>query len=272
MNNLTVRILFALGGIPVVLFLIWFNTYTRFGMMTVLIGIGAWEWARMVSSKLDGPRMVGASPVAAAMMSIAWVIDRWVPGAVMIVGCEVLALYLFLGFLRVRIDELFPWIVLHASGPLYLGLWGGMTLKLMGTGHGFESSFPFILVMVAMWTCDTFAYIFGRLFGKHKLAPQISPKKTWEGAIGGTIFTIALIVWLGPLVFHTGLIANIFLGILLSISGQTGDLLESAIKRWAGAKDSSQVFPGHGGVLDRLDSLFLAGPLTVVVLGVIRHV
>jgi phosphatidate cytidylyltransferase len=125
--------------------------------------------------------------------------------------------------------------------------------------------------MIAMWTCDTFAYASGRLFGKHKLAPQISPKKTWEGAIGGTIFTVALVVWLGPWAFHTGLVANILLGVLLSISGQTGDLLESAIKRWSGTKDSSHFFPGHGGVLDRLDSLFLAGPLTVVVLEVIRH-
>jgi len=160
---------------------------------------------------------------------------------------------------------------LHASGPVYLGLWGGMVLTLMGEGdRTFTTSSAFIVVMSGMWFCDSFAYICGRLFGKHKMAPQISPKKTWEGAIGGTFFTIIFVAVLGPWAFHTSLAINVLLGIAFSVAGQAGDLLESALKRWAGSKDSSQVFPGHGGVLDRLDSLFLAGPLVAVILAIVR--
>lgn len=270
MSNLTVRILFALAGIPIALFLIWFNVYTRYGMMVGLIAVGAWEWARMVSNKFDGPKMTIASPIVAALTTMAWIGIESFPQGLMLASVLILFVYLTAGFAKVSIENLFPWIAIHASAPIYLGLWGGMTLQLMGKDHGFSSSAPFILVMLAMWFCDSFAYFTGRLFGKHKMAPGISPKKTWEGAIGGTAFTVALLIFLGPWAFQTPLLTNIILGVVLSIAGQAGDLLESAIKRWAGAKDSSQVFPGHGGVLDRLDSLFLAGPLAVVILSIAR--
>lgn len=268
MSNLTVRILFALAGIPIVFFLVWFNHYTRYGMMVGLIATASWEWARMVSTKVSGPRMTFLSPVLSGLVAIAWVLSESYPPALGVAACLTLCVFLAVGFRHVPIENLFPWLALHLAAPLYLAFWGGMILQLMGEGHGFASSAPFILVMVAMWVCDTFAYFSGRLLGKHKLAPQISPKKTWEGAIGGTLFTVGFVLWLGPWAFHTGFITNLILGVVLSVAGQAGDLFESALKRWAGAKDSSQVFPGHGGVLDRLDSLFLAGPLAVVILRV----
>ena len=268
MSNLQSRVLVALIGIPIVLFLLWFDTWTRFGMMVAFNSAAAWEWSRMVSKKIEGPTMSIASPVTTAMMCLAWITERWIPGVLLLVGCEVMAAYLLLGFSRVKIDNLFPWIMLHASAPLFLGLWGGMVITLMGSGHGFEVSSRFILVMLAMWVCDTFAYVTGRLLGKHKMAPEISPKKTWEGAFGGTLATIALVVWLGPWAFKTGLAMNVALGVLLSVAGQVGDLFESAVKRWAGSKDASNLLSGHGGVLDRLDSLYMAGPVVAVVLGV----
>jgi phosphatidate cytidylyltransferase len=270
MSNLLVRTLFALGATPVVLFLIWYNEFTRNGMMVVLIGVAAWEWARMVAMKVPGPAMTIGSPIVSGLLVIGWVLEKKVPGILLLVGSEITLLYLFVGFARVKIDHLFPWILLHASGPLYLGLWGGMMVSLFGEGRGFASSAPFIVVMVSMWVSDTFAYFTGRLIGKHKMAPEISPKKTWEGAVGGTVFTMAFVVWLGPWAFGTGLVVNLALGFILSVAGQIGDLFESVLKRWAGAKDSSQFFPGHGGVLDRLDSLFMAAPLTVVLMGVLK--
>jgi len=210
------------------------------------------------------------SPLASLLLSVGWIALPFFAPALLIAVALVVALYVIVGFSKVGIETLFAWIALHISGPLYLALWGGMLLQLMGPGHGFNASAPFILVMFAMWTCDTFAYVFGRLFGKHKMAPEISPKKTWEGALGGTLFTIGMVALLGPWAFHTSLFVNVLLGVVLSAAGQAGDLFESALKRWSGAKDSSQVFPGHGGVLDRLDSLFLAGPLVAVVLTVVR--
>jgi len=272
MNNLTVRVLFALMSAPIIFFLIWFNSASRWAMLVALVAVGAWEWARMVSCKVSGPSMRFLSPLAATIFMVAWIVLPHFAPSLLLASALVLTIYLVMGFARVPIEHLFPWIALHCSGPLYLGLWGGLLLTLMGPGHGFAASAPFILVMFAMWVCDSFAYFCGRLFGKHKMAPEISPKKTWEGAVGGTLFTMGLLVWWGPCVFHTGLWANLILGLVLSAAGQVGDLFESALKRWAGFKDASQVFPGHGGVLDRMDSLFLAGPLAAVVLAVVRAI
>lgn len=117
----------------------------------------------------------------------------------------------------------------------------------------------FLYLAVISAITDTFAYFTGRFLGKHKLAPSISPKKTWEGSIGGTLFAVVL----GTLfyVFLVDSTKNIFLVILmsflLSVVGQMGDLVFSAIKREYMIKDFSKLMPGHGGILDRVDSLIL---------------
>ncbi|HSQ41688.1 MAG TPA: phosphatidate cytidylyltransferase [Fibrobacteraceae bacterium] len=270
MNNLVIRVVFALVAIPICLFLIWFNEASRLTMITALIAVTSWEWARMVTQKIGGPSMAIASPAVSILFVLAWIFSTRYPIALPSVAVMAAAYYLSASFASVGIANLFPWLAMHALGPIYLGLWGGMLVRLLGPGHGFSTSAPFIFVMISMWVCDTFAYFTGRLLGRHKMAPEISPKKTWEGAFGGTIATMALFVLLGPLVFHSPLWVNLILGILLSIAGQAGDLFESALKRWADTKDSSHLFPGHGGVFDRLDSLFLAGPLTVVIFAWIR--
>lgn len=265
MSNLVVRVLFALTAIPVALFLIYWGHWTRLGLVITLLSIGGWEWARMVAAKYQGPSAVlFLAPFSAGLLALGWALQGVYPGWVPVFATVVFLLYVLMGFAWVSMENLFPWIGLHLSGPLYVGLWGGMALELMGEGRGFASSAPFIVTMVAMWVSDTFAYFTGRLLGKHPMSPLISPKKTWEGAVGGGLFTVAFVVWLGPWAFHTPWQINVVLGILLSVVGQLGDLLESVLKRWSGFKDSSQVFPGHGGVLDRLDSLILAGPLVAV--------
>ena len=270
MSNLTVRIISGLTAAPLSLFLVYWSNSTRWGMMLVVIAIAAWEWARMVAKKVEGPRMVVVSPVLATLFTLAWIFQPHWHASVLLASIIMVTVLLTVAFARVNIENMFVWIALHASGPLYLGLWGGMLLRLMGEGRGLRSSSAFIVVMSGMWFCDSFAYIFGRLLGKHKLAPQISPKKTWEGALGGTLATIIFVIVLGPWAFHTSLLINILLGALISVAGQAGDLLESALKRWAGSKDSSQAFPGHGGILDRFDSMLLAGPLVVVILAIVR--
>jgi phosphatidate cytidylyltransferase len=116
------------------------------------------------------------------------------------------------------------------------------------------------LVVAACWAADTCAYAVGKSLGAHKLWPSVSPGKTVEGAIGGLVGAVLLTVgmgrWLG-LAIADGAV----LGLLLGISGQLGDLAESKLKRWAGVKDSGAILPGHGGVLDRFDSLLLNAPL-----------
>ena len=120
-----------------------------------------------------------------------------------------------------------------------------------------------LILFVIIWVNDSFAYLFGVSFGKHKLWPQVSPKKSWEGFVGGAVMSVIS----GVLVVHFKLISGFsffefVLFVLITIIAATfGDLLESKFKREAGVKDSGNIIPGHGGVLDRLDSFILALPM-----------
>jgi phosphatidate cytidylyltransferase len=135
-----------------------------------------------------------------------------------------------------------------------------------------------VFLMVCVWAGDIAALYIGRAFGKHKLAPRLSPGKTWEGSIAsivGSILAAALVVWIGDLLTARGnlllhitepLWQTLILAAVLNIAAQLGDLLESAIKRGAGVKDSGTMLPGHGGILDRIDALLLATPVLWFVL------
>ncbi len=110
------------------------------------------------------------------------------------------------------------------------------------------------------WAADTTAYFVGRAMGKHPLAPHISPKKTWEGSIGGIVGSL-LIGYAASFFLTIPLVHLLAMAFLGNVAGQMGDLLESAYKRSAGVKDSGSLLPGHGGVLDRIDALILCVPV-----------
>lgn len=119
-----------------------------------------------------------------------------------------------------------------------------------------EVFFLFILI----WSSDTFAYLTGKFFGKHKMAPKISPKKTWEGFAGGVLLTLVLGFFIEK--FHPDLRGNwIVVGFLVSVFAPLGDLVESQLKRTFAVKDSGNIIPGHGGILDRLDSFIICVPV-----------
>ena len=117
------------------------------------------------------------------------------------------------------------------------------------------------VLFICTWASDTFAYFVGSLFGSNKLAPRISPNKTVEGFLGSIVGTTAAAIIVGSLVFSFPLLQMIEAGILLSIAATLGDLVESVIKRFARIKDSGFLIPGHGGVLDRFDSIFFTAPI-----------
>lgn len=121
-------------------------------------------------------------------------------------------------------------------------------------------------LLILVWLNDTGAYVFGMLFGKHRLFERISPKKSWEGAIGGTMVTIVLGVWMNFFVPSLSRIDWIVLSIMVSVFGVYGDLFESLLKRIAGVKDSGTLMPGHGGILDRMDSILFIIPASVAYL------
>ena len=152
-------------------------------------------------------------------------------------------------------------------GVLYVS-WLGSHLMLLRelpiiVGLDYSFGYTFVIIVFALtWCYDTGAYTFGRLFGRHKLYPSISPGKTVEGAIGGTFLSIVGILVVRILMdTRLGVIEAVLLAIAASIIGQLGDLVESMIKRDAKLKDSASSIPGHGGILDRFDSLLFTAPL-----------
>lgn len=146
-----------------------------------------------------------------------------------------------------------------------------------GSGVRFDTLLP-LSVFVFLWTSDTGAYCTGSLFGKHKIFPRISPAKSWEGSIGGGVLVLAVAALIGHLtsIYATGHNMSIAewmgLGLVVTVFGTWGDLVESLFKRTIGVKDSGSLLPGHGGMLDRFDSSLLAIPAAVIYLYTITMV
>jgi phosphatidate cytidylyltransferase len=140
-----------------------------------------------------------------------------------------------------------------------------------------------LFLMVCVWAGDIAALYVGRAFGKHKLAPRLSPGKTWEGSIAsivGSMLAAGLVIYIadtltarGNTILHISepLWQSLLIAAILNIAAQLGDLLESAVKRGAGVKDSGTMLPGHGGILDRIDALLLAAPILWLILLVKDH-
>lgn len=137
----------------------------------------------------------------------------------------------------------------------------------------YKGYYFFILGLFSPWVSDVFAYFVGVLFGKHKIVPHISPKKTWEGCVGGAVFSTILVTLYSVFIllptlntkfsFVAYVIASAAAGLLLSVFSQLGDWFASALKRWVGIKDFGDILPGHGGVLDRFDSAFFTLPIAL---------
>lgn len=124
-------------------------------------------------------------------------------------------------------------------------------------------------LFVIMWSNDVFAYLLGSKFGKHKLFERHSPKKSWEGSIGGFIFAMIAAYTLSIFYTHLSQVQWIGMGAIIAVTGTFGDLAESLLKRNAGVKDSGTIFPGHGGVLDRFDAVLFTSPFVFVYLNLI---
>lgn len=143
------------------------------------------------------------------------------------------------------------------TGAIYIGF--GFHYFIVARA---ASVWMIFFALFIVWITDSGAYMIGRKLGRHKLAPHISPNKTWEGSIGGTVaatIIVAIYVHFYPQGDYSWLVTVLFT-IVLSVIGQIGDLVESALKRYYGVKDSGRILPGHGGILDRFDSLLLVLP------------
>lgn len=191
-------------------------------------------------------------------------------GVVLVVALiEVLFAYAVFGRGRIRFEEVAQ--VLTVFVYIVFGCTAWPLLRAMEYGK-----YLFVLVFVASWITDTFAYFTGYFLGRHKLIPEISPKKTVEGSVGGIVFCVLGFVLFGVIVHaiepaaSPNYIALIACGLISSVISQIGDLIASLIKREHGVKDYGRLFPGHGGVMDRFDSFFAVVPIVYAFCAVFR--
>jgi phosphatidate cytidylyltransferase len=230
-----------------------------FALMAVGIGFAAWECYRLLESRGDRPfRVLGI----VASLALAWSFLEARPVfSTAVPLLAVTALAIVAGMARRETPDA---MLRAASSTLFPVLFVGMTLGTvvgLRVRAGDDGTDTLLLLLVCVICSDTAAYYVGSAIGRHRMAPVLSPRKTWEGAAGGLVASIG-----GALVAHfwfyqrLGLAHALALGAILSAAGVLGDLAESMVKRAAGAKDSSALLPGHGGFLDRVDSLLFAGP------------
>ncbi len=242
--------------IPVTLAAVWVGGWAFAGLAALAGVLMAWEWSRMTFDPRHAMRFAiligGAALVAAMAGQIGLRPIHILSGLVFWAACLVLSLHYRAGGLRWAFFGV-PYICLPVFSLVALRADPSYGLLCV------------IWLLIVIWITDTAAFFAGRSIGGPKLAPSVSPKKTWSGAIAGVA---AATLAGGAFAWFAGLPGWAGLGILsaaISIVGQVGDLIESALKRRFGVKDSSNLIPGHGGVLDRLDSLVTA---SVVALGV----
>lgn len=276
MSELTRRILFALVGAPVTVALIYFGGWIFTVALGMIAGTGAWELFRMA-------RQGGADPLETPGIIIAAAVPLMVHATylgvyrVTITIAAVIFLALAAAVIWARGTSRKPLVSLAVTvaGIVYPSLVVYM-YPLRYHDYAVGALAGTVLVMfpiILTWATDTGAFAFGRMLGRHKLIPSVSPGKTVEGAIGGVVLAV-VIAWL-----YVSFLLRPFahlsltpLGILLfavtiSVVGQVGDLAESLFKRDAGVKDSSALLPGHGGILDRFDSLLFVLPVAYLIIG-----
>jgi phosphatidate cytidylyltransferase len=179
--------------------------------------------------------------------------------------------FALLFYLFSKKEKLFNTFQKFVIGLFYVG--GGCIFLTMIPYK--ENDFAKLLIMgifILIWVNDTFAYIVGKTLGRHKLYPAVSPKKTIEGTLGGFIFALVAAYVMGLYDSFLNTPQWMILAAVIVIAGSLGDLVESKLKRAAGVKDSGAILPGHGGMLDRLDSLVFAAPFAYLTLNIFTHV
>ena len=158
-------------------------------------------------------------------------------------------------------------VAVTVFGSVYTGLLFSSVVYIRSADPGFPGALLAFGVMGSVWLNDATAYLVGTRFGQHKMAPTISPKKSWEGLLGGMVGSV--LVWIIAAGLHVrgiGFPLAIFTGLVVGVAGVFGDLFESRIKRGVGVKDSGNLMPGHGGMLDRSDSLLFGGMVAYIIL------
>ena len=261
------RVLTALVLLPLLIALVWFApTQVLYGVLSAVGILMAWEWCGLMRLPRRALARRGFLLATALLLAGVWmspVNGPWLSYA--LAPIAVLWLLMPLQLRRFPASGEPPRAVMAIGGLLMIA----STLIAIAALHAQTGgALKLLFVLVLVFAADTGAYFAGRTFGKRKLAPQISPGKTIEGALGGLALAGAWAALVGPQVFAIAgavpMLKFLLLAMLVAVVSIIGDLTESMLKRAVGLKDSGSLLPGHGGVLDRVDSIVAAVPVMVV--------
>jgi phosphatidate cytidylyltransferase len=255
-SELALRVCSALVLVPLALA----TAYLGDWPFAVVWGVAAmgvlWEWTSLVAE--TDRRFALTTGAASLALALALVVSGFPLAAVIVLAIGALAAA------SLAPAERRLWI---AGGIPYAGALGLAPIVLRSDGK--EGFLAVIFLFAMVWTTDVAAYFIGRAAGGPKLVPQVSPNKTWSGAIGGTLAAVVVALAFAETAGFSGLFAIAMLAIVLSVSAQIGDVFESFLKRRFGAKDSSHLIPGHGGLMDRLDG-FITASVVAAFIGLAR--
>jgi phosphatidate cytidylyltransferase len=252
--------------------LVWFLCYASpmlFSILVlILIGLSLYEYVHMLQQVQLSVCTNVTFLAAFALASIAYLGGwRWLPIALFL---SMVALTLRVMLLSSPGSPVFPTLVYSIFGVLFIGwnLSHLILLRLLPAGQWY-----ILFLCVVVWVGDSVAMYVGKSLGRYKMAPAISPGKTWEGSVGGAVGgVLTAVLSAGLWLPHVVLWQCVILGLCISCAAQLSDLGESMLKRYAGVKDSGRLIPGHGGILDRIDSMLFAAPTLVYALHVLMIV
>ncbi|MCE2772594.1 MAG: phosphatidate cytidylyltransferase [Bacteroidetes bacterium] len=273
-RNLIQRLITGTLFVGVLVFAIWWHSWSYAALFLIITVSGLFEFYRLIG-------LTGASPQVFTGVVTAIALYAGVYGLYEFTYELQLALPLALLLMFVIfIVELFrgsaaPFQNIGTTilGVIYVALpfalWHTASFDMLNnintgkleTYYNYRYMLGFFIIL---WTSDSLAYVCGRLFGKRKLYERISPKKTWEGFIGGVVFTIAASWLVGEYIGGLQHLHWMVIGGIVAITGTLGDLVESMFKRSIGVKDSGTLLPGHGGILDRFDAVLISSPFVVM--------
>ena len=272
MNQLsTNRTLINVIGIPAILYLLWRGGlgFALFIFLVMIIGLD--EFYRMNTNERQSPVKLTGYIFTGLMAAYYF----WLPAITLLQGLSLLACFIIITlFIEMGRDKLNPTrnMGITVLGIMYVPVLLGSVIALRNLDTVYSTYFTVIMV-VAIWTCDSVAYIFGMKWGQKKIFPRVSPNKSWVGSIAGLVSTFIVFYGLrvqGILPDLTLLDVAVF-SIIAGFFGQVGDFAESLLKRDVGVKDSGKLLLGHGGVLDRFDSITFASPLTYAYITLIYY-
>lgn len=276
MSELSKRVVFAVIAAPTAILIVYLGGPALVALVGVVSGIAAWEFYRL-SRATGAEPFEGLGITLAALLPIALYARELGLTRLPVTAAAVVAVSTLAAAIWLRPPGRKPTlaVALTVFGVLYAGqlsyLYG---LRYHPYVIGAAAGAALVtLPLLITWATDIGAYVVGRTMGRSLLAPAISPKKTWAGAVGGLVLAVVVAVAYVSYVLRPvaslsmTLSATVAFGAIASIAAQVGDIAESLLKREAGVKDSSSIIPGHGGVLDRFDSMLFVLPVSYLLLG-----